>query len=515
MLLAALLALAEPARAARMATIVRGTGAGSEKAAALVGHYVHEQLSKDERYEVVDLSKALGNPDRDKALRNFQAAEELVQKGHDAYDALELDAAVDYLTNTLTKYERQAAYVADFKKVAEALMLLGATHILRGEEKLGTKRLEQAINVYPHVEPDPRIFNPAMRVQFQETSNRLGSRPSGTLSLTSNPSYCEVYVDGKFVGVTPLAVEGLTEGRHYVRLEKNGYRAWGKVLEVTGRSETAESAVLKTTSHFEDFDAHVEGAIKRMTPASEADDRGKASNNEAMDQLGVLTNADLLFLAQVRLDGERVIVWANQYDLNAQKLLKAAEHVFAYEGRAETYEREVSVMLQTSFGAEMQVANKPAGGKKPEAPPEIGGPTVQPRCFRGWQCSSVKTAVTAVGSSLGAIGVGVGVWQWLVARNAHNRWKTLEQTDKQQPILSVQGRNAALRGDIAFGAGFIFAAIGGYAYFMWEPTPSAEDVLAPEREEKDRGGREPSKPKGSVTWAPLDGGGLWNATWTF
>ncbi|HET6346422.1 MAG TPA: hypothetical protein VFH51_15930, partial [Myxococcota bacterium] len=103
-LLTALLVAGGPARAARMATIVRGTGAGSEKAAALVGHYVHEQLSKDERYEVVDLSKALGNPDRDKALRNFQAAEELVQKGHDAYDALELDAAVDYLTNTLTKY---------------------------------------------------------------------------------------------------------------------------------------------------------------------------------------------------------------------------------------------------------------------------------------------------------------------------------------------------------------------------------------------------------------------------
>src|SRR6185437_3973217 len=99
------------AHAARMAAVVRGSGAGSDKAAALVGHYMRDVLSKDERYEVIDLSKVLGNPDRDRALRSFQSAEEAVQKGHEAYDSLELDAAVDDLTGVLTKYERQAAYV--------------------------------------------------------------------------------------------------------------------------------------------------------------------------------------------------------------------------------------------------------------------------------------------------------------------------------------------------------------------------------------------------------------------
>ena len=523
-LIAAIVAASPAVQAARMVTVVRGVGAGSDKAAALTGHYVRDLLSKDERYEVVDLNKSLGNQDRDRALKAFQSAEEMVQKGHDAYDQLELDAAVEYLSNTLKQYERFAAYVNDFRKVSEALMLLGATHILRGEEKLGNRRLEQALNVFPQMEPDPRIFNPAMRGQFQETVSRMSTRPPGTLSVTSNPSYAEVYVDGKFAGVTPLAVERVSEGRHYVRLEKDGYRAWGKVVEVTGRTETAESAVLKVTAHFDDFDNLVENAVKRVVAPKEGSSGGPS--NDAIDQLGVLTTADHIFLAQVRLDGDRVQVWANQYDLNAQRLLRSAEHVFTYDARPEVYEREIGSMLRNAFGSET-VASK--GGKGPRVPkpkkpdkdkdpgPGLDDSNALPgvndaRCWFNAPCHTLKVAFSASTAGLGVIGMGAGALFWAAAKKTNDQYRQLTQVvdvggkpspNPQVNTLNGQGRTEALRGDIFFGIGAALAVVGVATWIWWEPAPSALDVV------------EHSGRNAALMVLPGDGGGSFSAVFTF
>ena len=525
-LIAAIVAASPAVQAARMVTVVRGVGAGSDKAAALTGHFVRDLLGKDERYEVVDLNKSLGNQDRDRALKAFQSAEEMVQKGHDAYDALELDAAVEYLSNTLKQYERFAAYVNDFRKVSEALMLLGATHILRGEEKLGNRRLEQALNVFPQMEPDPRIFNPAMRGQFQETVSRMSTRPPGTLSVTSNPSYAEAYVDGKFVGVTPLAVERVSEGRHYVRLERDGYRSWGKVVEVTGRTETAESAVLKATAHFDDFDNLVEAAVKRVVAPKEGSSGGPS--NDSIDQLGVLTTADHIFLAQVRLDGERVQVWANQYDLNAQRLLRSAEHVFTYDARPEVYEREVAAMLRNAFGSEnvgkSGKATKGKSRKEREKEKEkelaaqdnseaLPGPN-DAKCWFSLPCRTLKVASSATSLGLGVVGMGLGAVFWVAAKKTNDQYRQLPQVvDSPTGVgtnnpaigkLNTQGRTEALRGDIFFGVGAILALAGAAAWIWWEPAPSAMDVV------EHSSGR-----NASLMMLPSDGGGYFNAVFTF
>jgi tetratricopeptide (TPR) repeat protein len=477
-----------PAAAARLATVVRGVGAGSDRAAAQVGYYVRQAFAADERYEVVDLNKALGNQDRDKALRAFGQAEELVQKSREAYYTLELDTAVNDLTQALSKYERFAAYVGDFKKVAEALMLLGATHILRGEEKLGTRRLEQALGIYPAIEPDPRIFNPGMRGLFTESTAHLRSRAPGTFSLTSTPTAAEVYVDGRFVGVTPLAVEKLVEGRHWVRLEKDGYRAWGKVTDVVGRTEISDSAQLRPTSHFDDFDSLVGGALKHLAQPTVAVQAGPS--NESIDQLGVLTNADHIFLAQVRLDGEKVQVWANQYDLNAQRMLRAAGHSFVYDSRLSPYEREVGLLLHGQFGGDVLVrASDPSahGPKQAHGASGASGedtdPAAEPsgvglmhageaRCLAGMTCQTLKKVTVGVTLGVGGGLLALGGGHWYFAKHDHDKFRALPQVSPQAALLAQQGKSLALRGDVLVGAGAVVTLAGLATLIWWEPTPS-------------------------------------------
>ena len=496
------------AHAARMAVITRGVGAGAEKAATFTGHYVRDLLGKDERYEVIDLSKVLGNQDRDKALHAFAAAEELVQKGRQAYDTLELDAAVDNLNSALLKYERFAAYVGDFKKVSEALMLLGATHILRGEDKLGAKRLEQAININPQVEPDPRIFNPAMRSIFQESASRVSSRQPGSLTLTSNPGFSAVYVDGKFVGVTLMALEHVSEGRHYVRLEKDGLRPYGKVMEVVGKTETAENAFLRPTSHFDEFDQATEAAVKHLPPPGKSD--GKNVVTDPIEALGTLTQADQVFLTVVRLNGERVQMWAYQYDLVSRRLLKSVEHVFAYDTRPETYDREVGAMLQTDFAVDSLLSASHGGDKRrrdKEVLPvaeDAGLPHAgDAHCAFDMACDNFKVLITSIGIGAGVASAAAGGVYWAFAKRDHDQWLTIDQASATSGQLSAEGRSYALRGDvlIGVGAGLIFAS--GLIYLLWDPQPSTVDVLGE------------SDVKARLDLMPQPGGGMFGLTLDF
>jgi hypothetical protein len=56
--------------------------------------------------------------------------------------------------------------------------------------------------------------------------------PTGTLSVSSTPAGAAVYVDGQFVGQTPVNVPSLSDGDHRVRIVKDGYLENSRVVAV-------------------------------------------------------------------------------------------------------------------------------------------------------------------------------------------------------------------------------------------------------------------------------------------
>ena len=59
---------------------------------------------------------------------------------------------------------------------------------------------------------------------------------AGTVSIASDPTGADIYVDGKFVGQTPSKIQ-LTSGPHRVELRASGKRNWVRDLEVMKDSE--------------------------------------------------------------------------------------------------------------------------------------------------------------------------------------------------------------------------------------------------------------------------------------
>ena len=68
-----------------------------------------------------------------------------------------------------------------------------------------------------------------------------GAETPGTLSVASDPSGAAVYVDGRFVGQTPLDVKNLPPGDHRVRVVKDGFLENGRIVNVAaGKAGTLQ-----------------------------------------------------------------------------------------------------------------------------------------------------------------------------------------------------------------------------------------------------------------------------------
>jgi len=77
-----------------------------------------------------------------------------------------------------------------------------------------------------------------------ETSNMADSNVSGTISVISNPSGAEVYIDDSFKGKAPATFE-LKPGQHYVRMFMAAYKNWSQQVMVVGGSELKLVATLE------------------------------------------------------------------------------------------------------------------------------------------------------------------------------------------------------------------------------------------------------------------------------
>lgn len=122
------------------------------------------------------------------------------------------------------------------------------------ESLKGASRVEpvgpQRIGVVPDPRPRPgyglarttiRIVGPA--------TYPLPYRPApiveyGTLRVRSTPSRAQAFLDGRFVGYTPLEL-GLPEGRYDLELQRPGYESWYERVDIDDNDTTTIRAAME------------------------------------------------------------------------------------------------------------------------------------------------------------------------------------------------------------------------------------------------------------------------------
>lgn len=192
-----------------------------------------------------------------------------------------LDAdAVPSLVQALRDADEQVRW-----KAAIALQKMGASAsdrlfaVLRTSNRAEEKKLiawvlEGVADV--RVAAQLREFQARQAVKEPEAPPR--PRPavlpkSVALTLDSAPDKATVFIDDKYVGLTPLTVADLVPGHHFVKLTKRDHLPWTKLVELLYPEEKLEAKLalkpkgtLLVTSEPAQADVYIDGEYEGKTP---------------------------------------------------------------------------------------------------------------------------------------------------------------------------------------------------------------------------------------------------------
>jgi hypothetical protein len=82
-------------------------------------------------------------------------------------------------------------------------------------------------------------------VQARPPLVRSSPRYSGSVSIQSEPSGAQVFVNGELAGSTPLVLNKLAVGSRAIRLEAQGYQSWSGVVRTVANEQARVSINLE------------------------------------------------------------------------------------------------------------------------------------------------------------------------------------------------------------------------------------------------------------------------------
>ncbi len=354
----------------------------SQKAAAVLGHLVRENFRRAGEFDLIDTRELLNKGTQDPRLDTIESAHLLLARGKQQYDNLELDPAIEALSKARELFRKAAGRLGDGEEYVEALLFLGASHILSGDSELGSGAFRQVALFDKRRALDPKLFPPSMIDIFKRVKSEVAAAPVGMVQLKSNPPAAEVYLNGVYKGVTPLTLAKVSEGTHFVRLEKDGYLPWGQLVDFFATHEERVEATLQASAGLEQFK---ERAAKLLGDLDEEPPR------PAVVQFGQWLGVDRLVVLQVKQRGSEV---------NAEALLAQIEPPKRLAHRSAKFDfTNASFMARAdAFSTSLyrQVELPPVGGGGGES--DGGGALAVAQCNSDSDCALGEICDRASGS---------------------------------------------------------------------------------------------------------------------
>ncbi|MBI2893637.1 MAG: PEGA domain-containing protein [Deltaproteobacteria bacterium] len=266
-------------------------------------------LLDNDELEFKDPTDAMSTTERrdaaDAAVALLQEARRLVEQGSYA-------EAQPHLTEALSRFEENLALIKK-KDLTDALMLLGVV-------QCGTRRRNDCVDTFVRVLTfrDGLVFDPARypamaAPAFEQAQERLRRIARGSIEVRTEPEGAEVFVDGRSRGASPLVIEGLRVGDHYVTIKLPGYEKFAARLSVARDFQQTYEYQLERSDQF----VVLQQALRRVPPEIGAERAGPAIR-ELRDVLFV----DQVVLGKIDDQAGQLAIDVCLYDLRTGLRLK-------------------------------------------------------------------------------------------------------------------------------------------------------------------------------------------------
>jgi hypothetical protein len=469
LVVASLLAVTGHAAAARaagagysLATVAIPADGQSAPVAVNVARIADEAWAHQEDSQLLDLEKVLegGDPIW---VEKLAAAEAAAQKGKQAMDAVELPVAADAFAEAIVAYEQAVPGLKDTTALVDTLMKQGQVFVLQGDARSARSSFARALTLDPAMRLPKEGTPPRVLKEFDSVVKEQKTAGQGTLTVYSTTGAAEVWVDGVFRGIAPFTVD-VGAGRHYVRVVRDGYLAWGTAAEVKRGAETSVQASLRPTSRlakFEELAARVPRNKESVRPVAE---------------LAAALQVDRLLAIVVEDSNGSALLTATLVDGVSGRQLARASKAFAPSDSF--FDRDVKGFLVERL--------QPGTGDGPvEAPPDDGKPPEQGSLLPG-AAEQVETPSAVVGGwvlvgTAGALAINTLVCG-LVSLNLYDTYRNKIPTQTDPNLNAV--RTTWLTMSVITDASWILgaaAAAGGAMLLVngYSELEAREEVVNP------------------------------------
>jgi hypothetical protein len=223
--------LAGAAEKPRVALVPFATGEGaSDAAAARFSALVLAELKG--RADALELAAApTGRGGADKQGKRGPSAEALaaLEGGRKAFEDLRFEDASASLKKAIEGLLADPS-TADFEAVADADVKLAASSFRMGEEKDAKLALAELCRLSPAYALPPG-FPPVFQRELEKAKKRVEKAARGALSIDGPPG-STAFVDGRDLGMVPIADEVLPIGLHYVKVEGPKGERFGQTVDL-------------------------------------------------------------------------------------------------------------------------------------------------------------------------------------------------------------------------------------------------------------------------------------------
>ena len=275
-----------------------------------------DALKRNARLDQKELDVRLAEFAQEMPIDQVEFARTAYQNGREAFNKLDLDKASVALSDAVDQLIAVFPYIQK-QELADAMMALAVVQQQRGKNQLMQAALRRLLTWRPTYQVDNDQFPAVINDSVEAARNYVSQQPQGQVSVLSDPPGAQVFVDGDFAGTSPVTVEHLTAGEHFVTFKKLGYKRGLRVANVV---KDRPAQVLGKLDRSEKF-LLVEQAIARVGPTM-----GQKRLDKVVDNLRETLFLDhAIFLKMQRASSskepEQVVVSAYLYDLRSRALL--------------------------------------------------------------------------------------------------------------------------------------------------------------------------------------------------
>lgn len=193
-------------------------------------------------------------------------------------------AAAAEFADVLSQLQKIPTYLEP-AELARAHFALGAAHAIAGKKKRALAAFRHLASWNPGYVSPAKYATGAVDKAWQKARSAVASRRRGSLSLTSEPAGALAYVDGRFVGFTPLVSEGLSQGTHYVTFRMPGRYRVIKKASVRERRAGKVKAVLKPAADADEVSELARALAPELNGEGALSEPGKAALNKLSKML--------------------------------------------------------------------------------------------------------------------------------------------------------------------------------------------------------------------------------------